>query len=135
MKALLQTTAFAAALLLATAPARAQTQAALTTQACDELTSADQELNRLYQKARQLYAGQAAFLAALKTSQVAWVRFRDAQAAALYPPPPAGTAGSAAPQCRCRAVAALTTARNAQLQAWVAGQEEGDVCAGSIRRR
>ncbi|UYZ63254.1 hypothetical protein [Hymenobacter weizhouensis] len=35
--------------------------------------------------------------------------------------------------CSCPVLAELTQARNRQLQAWVTGTEEGDVCRGSVR--
>ena len=125
-----------AGLALAASPrAAAQTQTALTAQTCTELRQADTELNRLYQQVLKLYAQRPTFLAPFKASQVAWLRFRDAQAEALYPAAEAGRRGSAAPMCRCNTLAELTTARNAQLKQWVEGKEEGDVCGSTIRTR
>ena len=125
-----------AGLGLAASPrAAAQTQAVLTAQTCTELRQADAELNRLYQQVLKLYAQRPTFLVPFKASQVAWLRFRDAQAEALYPATAAGRRGSAAPMCRCTTLADLTTARNAQLKQWVEGKEEGDVCGNTIRTR
>lgn len=117
--------------------ARAQTQAQLNAQACAGYQAADQQLNTLYRHVQQLYAQNATFLKAFKASQVAWLRFRDAQLEALFPNPPGQdkpqTYGSVYSMCRCSVLTELTQARNRQLRAWATGTDEGDVCSGSVR--
>lgn len=119
--------------------AHAQTQAQLNAEACGEYQAADRQLNTLYQQVLKLYAQDVAFLKSFKASQLAWLKFRDAQLEAVFPTQPGQakptTYGSVYPMCRCTVLAELTRARNQQLQTWVRGTEEGDVCSGSVRRR
>lgn len=127
------------ALLMASLAASAQTQVAMNAQGCGEYRKADQQLNQLYQQVLKLYAKDAVFLKAFKASQLAWLKFRDAQAEALYPKQlnqvKQVTYGSAYSLCSCNALTSLTNDRNKQLKVWVVGIEEGDVCAGSVRRK
>ncbi|WP_022822498.1 lysozyme inhibitor LprI family protein [Hymenobacter norwichensis] len=106
---------------------------------CQKWTQADKKLNVLYRQILTLYASNPVFLKAFKASQVAWLKFRDAQEEALYPTQPGQskqvTYGSVYTSCNCAVLTDLTTARNRQLQLWVDGIEEGDVCSGSVRRK
>lgn len=126
-------------LLVANLAVSAQTQAAMNAQGCGEYRKADQQLNQLYQQVLKLYAKDVVFLKAFKASQVAWLKFRDAQAEALFPKQPNAvkqvTYGSVYSLCNCQALTSLTNDRNKQLKVWVVGIEEGDVCAGSVRRK
>lgn len=119
--------------------AQAQTQSQQNATACQTWEQADKKLNVLYKQVLTLYASKPAFLKAFKASQVAWLKFRDAQEEALYPTQPGQpkrvTYGSVYPSCNCAVLTDLTTARNRQLQLWVDGIEEGDVCSGSVRRK
>jgi uncharacterized protein YecT (DUF1311 family) len=118
---------------------QAQTQAQQNATTCQEWEQADKKLNVLYKQVQTLYASNPVFLKAFKASQVAWLKFRDAQEEALYPTQPGQpkrvTYGSVYPSCNCAVLTDLTTARNRQLQLWVDGIEEGDVCSGSVRRK
>ncbi|MBC8083397.1 MAG: DUF1311 domain-containing protein [Hymenobacter sp.] len=119
--------------------ARAQSQPQLNAGACTQFKAADQQLNALYQQLQRLYAADATFLKAFRLSQLAWLTFRDAQLEARFPTRPNEakqlTYGSAYAMCRCSVLAELTSARNQQLQVWVRGTEEGNVCGGSVRRK
>jgi len=127
------------ALLVTSLAASAQTQASINAKGCGDYRKADQQLNQLYQQVLKLYAKDAVFLKAFKASQLAWLKFRDAQAEALFPKQPNQvkqvTYGSAYSLCSCNALTSLTNDRNKQLKVWVVGIEEGDVCAGSVRRK
>ncbi|OUJ75524.1 lysozyme inhibitor LprI family protein [Hymenobacter crusticola] len=127
------------ALLVASLAATAQTQAAMNAKTCGEYRKADQQLNQLYQQVLKLYAKDAVFLKAFKASQVAWLKFRDAQTEALFPKQPTEvkqvTYGSVYSLCNCQSLTSLTNDRNKQLKVWVVGIEEGDVCSGSVRRK
>lgn len=122
-----------AALLLAALPALAQTQADLNDQACAAYKQADAKLNAVYKQILGKYKADATFIASLRAAQHAWLAFRDAHLASVYPATDKQSAyGSIYPTCACGVLADLTQARTAQLQVWLKGSEEGDTCAGSV---
>ncbi len=106
-----------------------QSQAGLNQCASNSARSADAELNRVYAKVLAANASDTAFIAKFKAAQRAWVAFRDAQLAARYPSPT--DYGSVLPMCQNAEYEQLTRDRVKQLNQWIAGAEEGDVCAGS----
>jgi uncharacterized protein YecT (DUF1311 family) len=106
-----------------------QSQAGLNQCASNGAKTADAELNRVYAKVLAANADDKVFLEKFKAAQRAWVAFRDAQIAARYPSP--ADYGSVLPMCQSNEYEQLTRDRVKQLNAWVAGTEEGDVCAGS----
>lgn len=117
----------------------AQPQSQQNATTCQQWQQADQKLNVLYKRVLTLYASNPVFLKAFKASQVAWLKFRDAQAEALFPTQPGQTKqvtyGSVYSSCNCTTLADLTTTRNRQLQVWVDGVAEGETCSGSVRRK
>jgi uncharacterized protein YecT (DUF1311 family) len=66
-------------------PAPAQTQSAITQDACAQTKQADQALNATYAKVLKDYAKDAQFLAKFKQAQRAWIAFRDAHLEAGFP--------------------------------------------------
>ncbi|MCW5889865.1 MAG: DUF1311 domain-containing protein [bacterium] len=108
------------------APALAEAEDEATAQACKLAKATDILLNRVYEDALARAAKDAALSERIKAAQRAWVAFRDAQIALLYP---AGdpARGSVAPMCTCRTQQELTNERAKQLSRLIAG-EEGDVC-------
>jgi Lysozyme inhibitor LprI len=85
---------------------------------------------------RRMYARDAEFLAKLEASQVAWRRFRKAYLESLYPASDKTLAyGRTFSRCYQMAYVAVTRQRIEQLQMWIDGRPEGDVCAGSIGYR
>lgn len=112
----------------------AQTQAALNDQACAEYARADSELNATYRQILRERRADAAFLRNMRAAQRAWIAYRDAHLAALYPSAaPRRDYGSSYPTCRCAALTAATKSRAEELKRWASGAPEGDVCAGSTR--
>ena len=104
--------------------------------AAEDFPAADKELNQVYQEVLRLYADDQAFVKKFRTAQQAWLKFRDAHLEALFPASDKGSEyGSVYPMCSGNVLAELTKARTAQLRAWVAGVEEGEVCAGSIKKK
>ena len=101
-----------------------------------EFEKADAELNRIYQKIRKLYADDPVFLQKLRDTQRLWIQFRDAELEMKFPhsDEPRYYYGSVYPMCFAGYKANLTTERVATLKQWLEGTEEGDVCAGSIKR-
>jgi uncharacterized protein YecT (DUF1311 family) len=95
--------------------------------------SADAELNRVYQKILRDYKADLTFIKKLKNAQRAWLVYRDAELAALYPDTAQGAYGSVNPMCRCNELQRLTEARTEELRRWITRTIEGDVCAGSVR--
>lgn len=106
-----------------------QSQAGLNQCAGLSAQSADAELNRVYAKVLAANADDKGFVEKLKASQRAWIAFRDAQIAARFPDP--ANYGSVLPMCQSAEYEQLTRDRVKQLNAWIVGVEEGDVCAGS----
>jgi len=101
-----------------------------------DFKSADAEMNQIYQQVLKKYNDNPQFIEKFKTSQRAWLKFRDAQLEAMYPSPDKQKAyGSAYPTCEADMLLELTGARTKQLRVWLDGIEEGDVCAGSVKRR
>jgi uncharacterized protein YecT (DUF1311 family) len=98
------------------------------------IATIEAQMNLLLDDIRRLYANQSEFLAALEAAQSAWLTFRKAHLEARYPASDKRSAyGSIYPRCYQMAYVALTQTRIAQLQQWVDGVPEGEVCAGSIR--
>jgi uncharacterized protein YecT (DUF1311 family) len=113
-------------------------QAGLNACAAGESTKADQQLNQVWKAIQAKYKDQPAFLEKLKTSQRLWLQFRDAEIAAHFPvgkgEDVAAQYGSVYPMCVSQLQASLTQQRIQQLQAWLNGAQEGDMCAGSIKQ-
>jgi len=113
--------------------AEAQTQLAMNECAGQELRAADAELNRIYKKLRETYAGDPVFLEKLKLAQRAWIALRDGELEAKFPSPNKSDYGSIFPLCASQYLSGLTRKRIADLRVWLDGVQEGDACAGSVR--
>lgn len=94
---------------------------------------ADKELNRVYQQILSDYRLDTEFIRNLKKSQQVWITFRDAELEMKYPQRQAGYYGSSHPQCRSIYLHHLTEQRLRTLRQWLVAEEEGDVCAGSVK--
>jgi len=113
---------------------RAQTQGDLDEQSCGQFHKADVALNETYSRILKEYAKDQQFIAKLKTAQKAWLAFRDAELEALYPEDnKQAEYGTVYPMCHCSELQFLTEERTKQLNRWLDGTREGDVCAGSIK--
>jgi uncharacterized protein YecT (DUF1311 family) len=111
---------------------KAKTQSELNDRTGQSAAEAERELNKTYQSILKKYADQPAFVGRMRLAQRAWLRFRDAQLEMRFPP--SDQSGSAEPMCYAQYKAELTQERTQQLKPWLKGIEEGDVCAGSIKR-
>ncbi len=106
-------------LVVAALPAAAQTQSEMSADACAARDVADADLNTTY---RAALAATATPLARqrLRDAQRAWLRFRDAEVAALFPlasgSDPRVAYGSVYPMRLCGEQARLTEARTVQLR-------------------
>ena len=96
----------------------------------------DAALNSNYQRILRIYADDPAFIAKLKASQRAWLKFRDAEMEALFPHAgKPGYYGSSYEQARRHWMGKLTEERTMQLARWLVGAEADDPFAGSIKRK
>tara|TARA_Y100001947_G_C10189389_1_gene240044 strand:+ start:204 stop:668 length:465 start_codon:yes stop_codon:yes gene_type:complete len=135
-----------AMLAFATAPALAQdaseacwdkavTQRDLTDCAARDMDAAEIQMNTLYAIVLDKFRGDPVALGKIRTAQQAWLAFREAHVAAIYPKADTPDAqyeyGSSLPMCMASVAADLTGPRIAQLRDWADGIPEGDVCAGS----
>jgi uncharacterized protein YecT (DUF1311 family) len=104
---------------------------------CGDITpdEADKELNRVYSTIKLVYKDNKEFLSALKKSQLAWLKFRDAEYETRYPGKEKQFLyGTAYRDCAPLLEAELTIKRIIELRRWLTGIAEGDVCSGSIMR-
>jgi len=110
----------------------AQTQADLTKCGGEDYKNADVELNRTYQQLLKKAAGDPIAVEKIKASQKAWVAYRDAQIAALYPAEDKQREyGTVFPMCADLALADLTRERTKTLKHMLKPME-GDVCDGGL---
>ncbi len=100
--------------------------------ACAEYKQVDRDMNRIYLKIVSDYRKDRAFMYAIKKAQLAWLRYRDAHVESIFPGD-ASQYGSVSSMCRCASLAEITRERTQNLNRWLEGVEEGDVCAGSVR--
>jgi len=80
----------------------------------------------------ELYAADTEFLDAFDKAQQAWQQYHDAQIAALYPGDPKKW-GSIHGYCVSEQSMGLVYARIQEIEAWITGLPEGEMCGGSIR--
>jgi uncharacterized protein YecT (DUF1311 family) len=107
----------------------------MTLSAGGESIKADNELNLVYKKIRHVYSDDKVFLDSLKKSQIAWIKFRDLHLKSLYPAEdPSINYGSNYRMCYMYDAVEITKLRIEQLNKWLIGVEEGDVCYGSMKR-
>jgi uncharacterized protein YecT (DUF1311 family) len=110
----------------------ALTQADLTECGNNDYKSADDELNRTYQQLLKKTAGDPVAAQKIRAAQRAWVAFRDAQIAALYPAEDKQKEyGTVFPMCANLALADLTRERTKMLTHML-NPAEGDVCGGGL---
>jgi uncharacterized protein YecT (DUF1311 family) len=96
----------------------------------------DAELNRIYHEILKKNKKDHVFIKKFQEAQRAWLKFRDAQFAAMFPQildrRGQYNYGSVLPMCSGLYKARLTHVRVEELRPWLDGAEEGDVCPGSL---
>lgn len=110
-----------------------QTQMEMNQQAYEKYAKADSTLNVIYKRIKKECAADTSFIKNLKSSEVIWVKFRDAEMAMKYPDKTNMYYGSVFPMCWSMDLEYLTNERIKHLMLWVEGIEEGDVCTGSVK--
>ncbi|MDO5674411.1 MAG: lysozyme inhibitor LprI family protein [bacterium] len=89
------------------------------------LYSADSVLNGNYQRILREHADQPAFIAKFKASQRAWLQFRNAEMAALFPHDKMDLAhGEGLTEAQQQWLTKLTEERSIQLVRWLSCMEE-----------
>ena len=108
------------------------TQLELNECARQEYLDADRMLNEVYRGIREKHKDDSLFLESLRDAQRAWVAFRDAEMAALFPHAKEHRYyGSIFPMCWSQHLTRLTRNRIDSLRVWLDGVPEGSVCSGS----
>ncbi|MEO8150082.1 MAG: lysozyme inhibitor LprI family protein [Bacteroidia bacterium] len=120
-------------LFLFTSKLFAQSQSEMNHTAKINYQKDDSTLNVVYTKILKEYSADTTFIKNLIASQKIWIKFRDAELKMKYPAN--HSYGSVQPMCVSNYLSQLTTDRIKTLQVWLDGIEEGDVCAGSVKRK
>ena len=112
------------------------TQLDMNIESNQEFEKMNLEMNQIINQIIDEYKYEKEFIQKLKLSQTAWEKFRDAQLEALYPAKNKRQKyGSVYPMCYSSTKAELTYKRIEQLNIWLEGIEEGDVCSGSVKMK
>jgi uncharacterized protein YecT (DUF1311 family) len=111
-----------------------QTQQDLNNEVCEKLQKADQELNNTYNQILSVYKDDKVFIEKLQTAQRAWIAFKDAHLASIYPRSTPGE-GNVRTLCSCNILTDMTNERTKALNQWLTGVEEGEVCSGTIKSK
>ena len=111
----------------------AQTQYEMNEAELNKLHIAETELDLVYQKILNEYKEDTAFVKNLKVSQKIWSQYKEAELKMMYPDREPGYYGSVHPMCIAIYRTELTNERIEELQLWLEGCEEGDVCGSSVR--
>jgi uncharacterized protein YecT (DUF1311 family) len=106
-----------------------QTQGEMNSTASKSYTSADKELNLVYQSILKDYNKDTLFIKNLKIAQNQWIKLRDADINAIFLPN--GWYGSIEPLCRYGILETMTKDRIKFLKTWSEGINEGDGCSGT----
>ena len=117
---------------------KANTQADLTECAGNDLKSADDDLNAIYQQLLKKAAGNPVAVGKIKNAQTAWLAFRNAQIEAFYPAEDKQKEyGTVYPMCADLLLADLTRQRTKMLKEMLKemlNSVEGDVCGSGASR-
>ena len=109
-----------------------QTQKELYKEICEDMIKAEKEMENVVQKIRNKYYNDTLFLAKLETSQKRWLQYREAHIEMKFPVKDKQFEyGSMYPTCYCLEKISITQKRIKDLEMWVNGVIEGDVCPGS----
>jgi uncharacterized protein YecT (DUF1311 family) len=111
-----------------------QTQTEINNKANFEFAKSDKLLNKIYRDILTEYKSDIVFIEKLRKAQSLWIQFRDAQVEMKYPEGDDQNNGSLYPMCKVLYLKELTDQRIATLQEWLNGNQEGDVCNGSVNK-
>ena len=112
----------------------AMTQTEINICSGEKLRDSDSELNRVFQEIKSKYSNNPDFLRKLKNSQLAWIKFRDAEIEAIFPVEEPGYYGSSMQMCRGDWLRKITDQRISELKKWLEPVKDGEMCGGSINQ-
>ena len=111
---------------------KAISQAEINQCAATNLQEDNAELNRVYEKIKEIYKEDKTFLEKLENAQLAWTKSRDADFELKFPHiDEPNFYGSVFSMCSDEYRVLLTSQRVAFLKQWTKGSEGGDICRGS----
>jgi len=110
-----------------------QTQKELNKEICEDMVKLEKELEIVVEKIRKKYSDDTLFIIKLELSQKQWIKYREAQIELKFPARDKHYEyGSMYPTCYCLEKISITQKRIHELEMWVNGVIEGDVCPGSV---
>lgn len=125
---------FSAILILISVVIFAQTQVEMNIDSYNQYVKTDKELNLVYNQILKKYKSDPSFIKKLKISQNYWIKFRDAEIEAKFPETDKLlNYGSIYPVCVNTFAEEKTKTRIKELQVWLSGATEGEMCNGSVK--
>lgn len=99
----------------------------------------DKKLNEVYNKILKEYCNDTIFISRFRNAQRAWILFRDNHIESRFPSKNEDDKkqkyGSVYSVCKCLELSEITNDRINQLEKWLDGANEGDVCNGSYKMK
>ena len=111
----------------------AQTQQDMNEDAYLEYQKSDSQLNEVYQLLLVDYKQDTLFIKNLKKAQRIWIKFRDAEMQMKFPEYKDSYDGSSHSMCKSIYLIELTNTRVSTLKKWLDGEDEGELCSGSVK--
>ncbi|NQX81115.1 MAG: DUF1311 domain-containing protein [Flavobacteriaceae bacterium] len=122
-------------LFLVTLTSLSQTQLKMNKELNDSYSTTDNELNSVYNQILSEYKNDTNFIKKLKSSQILWIKFRDAELEMKFPESDKKNYGSMYPMCASGYLMQLTKERTEKLKDWLRPIPEEEGCVGSIKYR
>ena len=117
-------------------PLFGETQYNIDEQLKDEYETVNTELDNLYNLILEEYSNDLVFIEKFQMAQNNWILFRDSHVDSLFPEEDKRFKyGSAYIMCYMIEMIQLTQQRIDQLDRWLQGVEDGELCRGSIKRK
>ena len=110
-----------------------QAQPPSSEEICMDAMKAEKELEKAVVKIQLRYNGDPVFLSKFDESQKLWMKYRKALLEMKFPAADKEMEyGSMYQTCNCLEKIRLTRRKIQELEPWVSGKVEGDVCPGSV---
>ena len=126
---------FLTILIIISATVFAQTQTEMNIDSYNQYLKTDKELNLIYKQVLKKYSSDTLFIKKLKISQNYWIKFRDAEIEARFPEEDKQlNYGTVYPMCVNAFAEEKTKIRIKELKVWLYGEDDGNVCSGSVNQ-
>jgi uncharacterized protein YecT (DUF1311 family) len=105
--------------------------------ACNQYEQADKKMEATYNGivSNKKYAQDMDFLVAFRDAHVQWIGYRNLQSRVIFPRPGKGKEfGSLFSRCECSLLRDLTNRHIEDMEMWIKGVIEGDVCIDATRQ-